>query len=82
MIGCRVQQTCKGARGANRRSREERQGRNEYEVGILMPKDGQPSGSGRAVWISMEGHLWKTPGEELEPDELGWSASSDAGQAG
>jgi hypothetical protein len=29
MVGSRVQQTCKALRGANRRSREERQGRNE-----------------------------------------------------
>jgi hypothetical protein len=63
------------ARGVNRRSREERQGRNMYEVGILVPKDGKPSGSGRAVRISMEGNLWKTPGEELEPEpntRVGW----------
>jgi hypothetical protein len=30
MVGCRVQQTCKALRGENRRSREERQGRNEF----------------------------------------------------
>ncbi len=68
MIGCRVQQTCGETRGGNRRSREERQGRNEHEVGILGPKGGKPSGSGRAVLVSMEGSLWKTPGEELEAD--------------
>lgn len=70
MIGCRVQQTCRGTRGENRRSREERQGRNKHEVGILGPKGGKPPGSGRAVFVSMEGSLWKTPGEELEPDVL------------
>jgi hypothetical protein len=68
----------RGTRGENRRSREERQGRNEHEGGNLGPKDGQPSGSGRAIFISMEGNLWKTPGEELEPDVLGWTVSSDA----
>jgi hypothetical protein len=52
-----------------------------HEVGILGPKDGQPSGSGRAVCISMEGNLWKTPGEELEPERLGRMVSSDAGQS-
>jgi hypothetical protein len=63
----------RGSRGESRRSREERQGRNELEVGIFEPKDGLPSGSGRAVRISMEGHLWKTPGEEFElPVQAGW----------
>lgn len=55
-----------GSRGVNRRSREERQGRNVSEGGIFRPKGGQPPGSGRARIISMEGHLWKTPGEEFE----------------
>jgi hypothetical protein len=56
----------RGTRGGSRRSREERQGRNELEAGIFEPKGGLPSGSGRAARISMEGHLWKTPGEEFE----------------
>lgn len=64
----------RGTRGGNRRSREERQGRNELGVGIFEPKGGQPSGSGRAARISMEGRLWKTPGEEFElPAQVGWS---------
>jgi len=53
-----------------------------HEVGILGPKDGQPSRSGRAAIISMEGNLWKTPGEELEPDELGRTTSSDVVRPG
>ena len=62
----------RGARGGSRRSREERQGRNELEAGIFEPKGGLPPGSGRAVRISMEGHLWKTPGEEFElPAQVG-----------
>jgi hypothetical protein len=36
MVGSRVQQTCKALRGANRRSREERQGRNE--LGTWRPR--------------------------------------------
>jgi len=31
MVGCRVQKTCWKVSGANRRSREERQGRNTYQ---------------------------------------------------
>jgi len=62
----------RGSRGGSRRSREERQGRNELEAGIFEPKSGSPLGSGRAIRIPMEGRLWKTPGEEFElPAQVG-----------
>jgi hypothetical protein len=62
----------RGLRGGNRRSREERQGRNELEAGIFEPKGGSPPRSGRAIRISMEGRLWKTPREEFElPAQVG-----------
>jgi hypothetical protein len=62
----------RGSRGGNRRSREERQGRNELEAGIFESKGGSPPGSGRAVRFPMEGRLWKTPGEEFElPAQVG-----------
>lgn len=46
MIGCRVQQTCSAQRGASRRSREKRQGRNECEP-WQVHAEGQPSSAER-----------------------------------
>jgi hypothetical protein len=48
-----------GSRGGNRRSREERQGRNEHEVGILGPTGGRPPWSGRAVLSRWRGVFGK-----------------------
>ena len=60
MAGCRVKQTCGAACGANRRSREERQGR---KVRLVWQRDaeGRPfieweAGTGRMMLMSAEGH--------------------------
>jgi hypothetical protein len=52
MVGCRVQKTCNVSRGENRRSREERQGRNESGVwhlraegSIRAPRVSKPLGA-------------------------------------
>jgi len=65
-IGCRMQQACRSTRGVNRRSREERQGRNEFrpwqvwaEGRVLL--HGSPAGSGCAQTVSMEGRFLDNP---------------------
>jgi len=76
MVGCRVQQTCRVMRGENRRSREERQGRNEFGVwqpraeGTWPRSRGRGAGSGRAALVSTEGNLWTTPREESDQSML------------
>lgn len=66
MAGCRVQQTCRTMCGASRRSREERQGRNESGTwharaegrGLLRTIS---TGSGRTALMSAEGRSLTTP---------------------
>jgi len=65
-IGCRMQQACGLTRGENRRSREERQGRNEprlwqvwAEGRVLLHRS--PTGSGRVLIVSMEGRFLDNP---------------------
>jgi len=75
MTGCRMQQACGPSRGENRRSREERQGRNElgtWQVraeGQVSLKRGR-SGSGRAMEMSVEGRTLENPkrGVRSEPE--------------
>jgi hypothetical protein len=66
MTGCRMRQDCRSSRGANRRSREERQGRNvlgTWQVradGQVSFNGGRP-GSGRATEMSVEGRTLENP---------------------
>lgn len=61
MPGCRVQQTYKVHCGVNRRSREERQGRNVFELWQAQAEDGfRPIGSGRNGLMSVEGRIFET----------------------
>lgn len=69
MTGCRVQQTCKLTRGANRRSRRNGKGGTSSRCGNLEPKGHRPRtipGSGRAQPERWRGVLWQTPREESE----------------
>jgi hypothetical protein len=68
-VGCRVQQTCRARCGENRRSREERQGRNELGVWQLRAEGrGRFAGTSPGVDASRScrrrGILWTTPREE------------------
>jgi hypothetical protein len=66
MVGCGAQQTRKARCGVNRRSREERQGRNVFEAWQLRA-------SGNREWthqvdVDGEAIFEETPREELEGD--------------
>jgi hypothetical protein len=50
MAGCRVQQTCRVSSGVNRRSREERQGRNASEVWQLRAEGRASAHPGVDAW--------------------------------
>jgi len=67
-IGCRVQQTCGAPGGGNRRSREERQGRNESEGWHLraegswmVPRHRRQPGVDTRCVCRWRGDLWTTP---------------------
>jgi len=68
-IGCGMQQAHDTTGGGSRRGREERRGRNEHDVGNVVPMRGRPRGSGLREW-PMEGRslrtLWKALGS-FEP---------------
>jgi len=55
MVGCRAQQTCRMRCGVNRRSREERQGRNMFGVWQLRAGVSLLTLSGRNVFLSTKG---------------------------
>jgi hypothetical protein len=59
MIGCRVQQTCRGRAEEAVEAGRNGKGGTSTGGGNPEPMGGQPSGSGRAISISMEGIFGK-----------------------
>jgi hypothetical protein len=70
--GCRVQQTCRAPRGANRWSREERHERNMSEGGTSGRwRVFGPAGSGHAALIRRRGGSLMNPKRGVQPTRTG-----------
>jgi len=79
MVGCRAQQTCNCSRGENRRSREERQGRNVSEVWQLQAEGAprcdssqQPSSDGGVLGVDARSGM-STEGIFGNPKRVVWN---------